>query len=204
MTELSPGTRVQYSDGRQGVIRFIGSTHFSTGLWVGIELDDDSGKNDGTVQGQRYFECIPGHGMFVRPDTVNVMHEQPPYEPADERADKPVIGTAMKSRQSNISAETARKRQSLMGSRPQRPTPGSRLSIIVSRWYLCGESLADYVSSVADKVSYESDFISRKQLWPVVPTNSYPCYRPDIGFKCEIPSELEWSALDGPPASSNS
>ena len=135
MTELSPGTRVQYSDGRQGVIRFIGSTHFSTGLWVGIELDDDSGKNDGTVQGQRYFECIPGHGMFVRPDTVNTMHEQPPSEAADERAAKPVIGTAMKSRQSNISAETARRRQSLMGSRPQRSTPGSRLSMIVCGWH---------------------------------------------------------------------
>jgi dynactin 1 len=162
MTELSPGTRVQYSDGRQGVIRFIGSTHFSTGLWVGIELDDDSGKNDGTVQGQRYFECIPGHGMFVRPDTVNTMHERPPSEAADERAGKPVIGTAMKSRQSNISSETARRRQSLMGSRPQRPTPGSRLSIIVRRWHFCRQSIADHVCPVANKVAYEIHAISRQ------------------------------------------
>lgn len=29
-----------------------------------------SGKNDGTVQGIRYFTCKPKHGMFVRADKL--------------------------------------------------------------------------------------------------------------------------------------
>lgn len=28
------------------------------------------GKNDGTVQGVRYFTCKPKHGMFVRADKL--------------------------------------------------------------------------------------------------------------------------------------
>jgi hypothetical protein len=42
--------------GQQGVLRYWGGTSFREGLWAGIELDDESGKNDGTVQG--YACCI--------------------------------------------------------------------------------------------------------------------------------------------------
>jgi CAP-Gly domain len=132
MTEVSPGTRVQYSDGRQGVVRFIGTTHFSTGQWIGIELDDDTGKNDGSVQGQRYFDCSPGRGIFVRPDTVAKTLERAPSFASGMMVDKPVEGAAPKTRQSIISAETARRRQSLMGSGASRSTPSSRQSLRVS------------------------------------------------------------------------
>jgi dynactin complex subunit len=35
--------------------RFCGTTEFATGMWAGIELDTQDGKNDGTVRGIRYF-----------------------------------------------------------------------------------------------------------------------------------------------------
>lgn len=112
MTALSPGTRVQYSDGRQGTVRFNGTTHFAVGQWIGLELDDDTGKNDGSVQGQKYFDCHPGRGMFVRPETLS----EPLIQPSEKLAEQNLNGNVAKSRQSSISAETARKRQSLMGS----------------------------------------------------------------------------------------
>ncbi|KAI5754861.1 hypothetical protein M8J77_012142 [Diaphorina citri] len=53
-----------------GVIAYIGPTEFAAGTWVGVELDAPTGKNDGTVQGTRYFESRPKHGIFVRADKL--------------------------------------------------------------------------------------------------------------------------------------
>lgn len=53
-----------------GEVLFVGQTSFAAGLWVGIHLDEPVGKNDGSVQGKRYFDCVPGHGLFVRPSQV--------------------------------------------------------------------------------------------------------------------------------------
>ncbi|KAK0705359.1 dynein associated protein-domain-containing protein [Lasiosphaeris hirsuta] len=82
MSELAAGQKIQLSDGRNGTIRFVGQTAFAAGDWVGVELDDDSGKNDGSVQGERYFDCPMGYGMFVRPSTVTVIAQAPPPKPA--------------------------------------------------------------------------------------------------------------------------
>ena len=34
-------------------------------LYVGVELDQPQGKNDGSVDGTRYFTCKPNHGLFT-------------------------------------------------------------------------------------------------------------------------------------------
>lgn len=70
------GARVSVK-GKSGVVRFAGPTQFSTGQWVGIELDQPHGKNDGSVQGIRYFECESQssnglYGLFVRPNTIDM------------------------------------------------------------------------------------------------------------------------------------
>lgn len=71
-------------------MRYVGKTKFAPGAWVGVEYDEPIGKNDGSlvlpppspnlkfthryprysVQGERYFECRQGYGVFVRPSKV--------------------------------------------------------------------------------------------------------------------------------------
>jgi dynactin 1 len=52
--------------GTPGTIKFVGSTSFAAGVWIGVELDAELGKNDGSVQGTRYFDSKPNYGVFVR------------------------------------------------------------------------------------------------------------------------------------------
>lgn len=73
-----PGQFIVLTDDRHAVIRFVGNTHFAPGDWVGVELEDATGKNDGSVQGERYFTCRPNFGMFVRPVAVAGVVRPPP------------------------------------------------------------------------------------------------------------------------------
>ena len=57
---------------RKGTLRYIGTTHFANGTWIGVEYDEPVGKNDGSVGGHRYFTCSDKFGGFVRPDKVQV------------------------------------------------------------------------------------------------------------------------------------
>ncbi|RXM28098.1 Dynactin subunit 1 [Acipenser ruthenus] len=73
------GSRVEViGKGHRGTVAYIGATLFATGKWVGVILDDAKGKNDGTVQGKRYFTCEDNHGIFVRQSQI---------QPVDDGAD---------------------------------------------------------------------------------------------------------------------
>ena len=65
-TTLQVGERVWVGGTKSGVVVFIGPTQFAAGEWVGVELDDAVGKNDGSVNGVRYFACKPLHGVFAK------------------------------------------------------------------------------------------------------------------------------------------
>lgn len=46
------GQRVLVDGGKkEGILKFYGRVTFQKGLWAGVELDDDSGKNNGAVEG---------------------------------------------------------------------------------------------------------------------------------------------------------
>ncbi|XP_067471474.1 CAP-Gly domain-containing linker protein 4-like isoform X2 [Thunnus thynnus] len=72
--EVRLGERVLVVGQRTGVVQFCGKTSFAPGLWLGIELDKPSGKNDGSVGGVRYFSCPPKHGVFAPPSRVQRIH----------------------------------------------------------------------------------------------------------------------------------
>lgn len=74
-------TRIGY-----GTVLFVGQTSFAPGLWVGIALDPGTpgGKNDGSVQGKRYFDVEPGMGVFVRNSQVTVVGGPEDFEDDDE------------------------------------------------------------------------------------------------------------------------
>lgn len=72
-----------------GTVKFVGKTSFCDGLWVGVKLDDNLGKNDGSVQGVRYFTCAAGHGVFLRPNAVTVIDFAGPWRRGGPDADDP-------------------------------------------------------------------------------------------------------------------
>jgi dynactin 1 len=75
-SKLNLGDRVDVN-GVAGTIRFVGTTAFALGKWVGVELDEPNGKNDGTVVGKKYFDCPPSHGVFVRAAQVKALISRP-------------------------------------------------------------------------------------------------------------------------------
>lgn len=54
-------------DGRVGIVRYIGKlVAVAKGEWIGLELSQGKGRNNGTVKGTSYFSCPAGQGVFVQ------------------------------------------------------------------------------------------------------------------------------------------
>lgn len=79
------GKRVDVEARGEGVLMFFGNVQFNKdSKWCGVALDEPQvpsgaccltwqGKNDGSVDGVRYFECPPNHGIFVHQDKVTLL-----------------------------------------------------------------------------------------------------------------------------------
>ena len=57
----------------EGTCKYFGTTLFREGYWVGVALDYPNGKNDGCVEGTRYFNCRPNYGLFARVQVVEIL-----------------------------------------------------------------------------------------------------------------------------------
>eukprot|EP00057_Strongylocentrotus_purpuratus_P028202 XP_011682676.1 PREDICTED: CAP-Gly domain-containing linker protein 1 isoform X6 [Strongylocentrotus purpuratus] len=68
--EFIIGDRVIVGGNKHGHVQFLGETQFSSGEWAGVVLDEAIGKNDGSVNGIRYFQCEPKKGVFARADKL--------------------------------------------------------------------------------------------------------------------------------------
>ena len=59
--------------GRAATVRYVGKIpEIAPGYWLGVEYGDESGKNDGSFKGSRYFECAAARGSFLRPDKATL------------------------------------------------------------------------------------------------------------------------------------
>ncbi|XP_071956300.1 kinesin-like protein KIF13A isoform X3 [Antedon mediterranea] len=70
------GVRARFGKSRIGEVAFLGKTSFKEGMWAGLRLDKANGKNDGCINGVRYFMCKPEHGVFVRPYRLRRIHRE--------------------------------------------------------------------------------------------------------------------------------
>lgn len=70
---------------KEGVLRYVGNVHFSSGVWCGIELSSSPGKNDGVVNGVRYFACPQSSGLMAPLAKVSLIE----YESYEDGASGP-------------------------------------------------------------------------------------------------------------------
>ncbi|XP_037334619.2 dynactin subunit 1-like isoform X1 [Pungitius pungitius] len=116
--------------GQRGTVAYIGATLFASGKWVGVILDDAKGKNDGTVQGKRYFTCEENHGIFVRQSQLQVVEDA-------TSPDTPESGTTKIARQKDIPETPRTSKQTPVNVKkwgtPSRLTPATSLPSLLMR-----------------------------------------------------------------------
>ncbi|XP_076319467.1 uncharacterized protein LOC143230215 isoform X3 [Tachypleus tridentatus] len=81
------GQRVCVGGAKRGILRFFGSVEFQTGIWCGVELFEPVGKNDGSVNGIRYFSCEDNYGIFApvkKVEKLSLSHNLPHSGPLRE------------------------------------------------------------------------------------------------------------------------
>ncbi|XP_015787138.1 CAP-Gly domain-containing linker protein 1-like [Tetranychus urticae] len=105
--DLTVGDCIYVNGTKSGIIKFLGSTSFAPGKWAGVELADASGKNDGSVNGVKYFTCEPKHGLFVRSQCLTLEPITPPEKPSSTVTSPSPISDGFKSPTNLITSVTS-------------------------------------------------------------------------------------------------
>ena len=69
------GTNEDEDSDRRGEVAYVGDVEElpGVGAWIGVRLDEPTGKNDGSVKGKKLFDCGGlKRGVLVRPERVEV------------------------------------------------------------------------------------------------------------------------------------
>ena len=87
--KMTVGARCEVNPGqKRGVVRFVGRVEgVPPGWWVGVEYDEPVGMNNGTVKGQKLFDCHNGYGSLQRPKNVSC-GDYPPLDDVDFSEDE--------------------------------------------------------------------------------------------------------------------
>ncbi|XP_011604902.1 dynactin subunit 1-like isoform X3 [Takifugu rubripes] len=127
--------------GQRGTVAYIGATLFASGKWVGVILNEPKGKNDGTVQGKRYFTCEENHGIFVRQSQIQVVDDGSGTTSPDipesglakilKQKEIPEVPKTLKQTPSNIKKPSSRR--STKWSTPSRLMPATSLPSLLLR-----------------------------------------------------------------------
>jgi dynactin 1 len=62
-------------DNREGTLAYVGPINVqgASGKFAGINLTKALGKNNGTLEGKRYFEAKDNHGVFVEFTSIELV-----------------------------------------------------------------------------------------------------------------------------------
>ena len=193
---------------KPGVLKFIGETKFSSGVWCGIALREACGKNDGSVAGVRYFECDEQHGIFVNPKNVFPIEtdpdEQNSLQVADELSNEK--SSSSKQRTSGSSFEEGRPRSksdavingknddsSVFSSSPFHCNIGNARSSSLSKLnnvtYICSSPDRDNTDSKCD-LRHSSQFLSSDETAHEVGNDKNHDMTPNVSGSLNYHTEL--------------
>ncbi|GAB5367134.1 hypothetical protein AAMO2058_001203400 [Amorphochlora amoebiformis] len=121
---------------RRGEVKYVGEVEGHPGVWVGISLDEPVGRNDGSAKGKVYFKTAPKHGIFAKPENVQIGDfpvEKNNTSPRSRRriADKfyssktPPLRIKSKPRTSSVDSKRTPKKPIAFGSSSRFGGPGS-------------------------------------------------------------------------------
>jgi dynactin 1 len=133
-TAFKVGQKLKAVDGKEGKVRYIGPLHFTDGEWIGLELTEPLGKNNGTVRGETYFSCQENHGIFYKASTDFEVIEEPKANGKSavptSKTRPPSVGLSSTRSRPTSSAVTGKRSSTIPSTPTAIQAPGKRQSLM--------------------------------------------------------------------------